>query len=122
MKINRRLCQYLDAVPSSSIDKAVMEKTAQACVIPLDCSWFDLGTWQSIWSASDKDSLGNVVVGRAELIGCDHCLVVNQNKDSEPLRIRGQSYKVIIMTHEGSLCENLNSNDEIEQPRINQIQ
>ncbi len=45
--------------PSDSIDYAVMEKTANATVVPVDCGWSDLGAWSAIWDISDKDADGN---------------------------------------------------------------
>ena len=36
------------ACPSDSIDYAVMEKTANAVVVPADMAWSDLGSWSSV--------------------------------------------------------------------------
>ncbi|MFS7188357.1 mannose-1-phosphate guanylyltransferase/mannose-6-phosphate isomerase [Serratia proteamaculans] len=55
--------------PSDSIDYAVMEKTHDAVVIPIDAGWSDVGSWSSLWDVSDKDLLGNVNVG--EIISID---------------------------------------------------
>ena len=49
--------------PSDSIDYAVMEKTADAVVVPLDAGWSDVGSWSSLHEASDPDACGNVVHG-----------------------------------------------------------
>ncbi|CVG66299.1 Mannose-1-phosphate guanylyltransferase rfbM [Serratia marcescens] len=49
--------------PSDSIDYAVMEKTHDAVVIPIDAGWSDVGSWSSLWEVSKKDHLGNVNVG-----------------------------------------------------------
>lgn len=49
--------------PSISIDHAVMERTEQAAVIPIDVGWSDIGSWQSLWEVSPRDEQGNVVVG-----------------------------------------------------------
>jgi len=49
--------------PSDSIDYAVMEKTSDAVVVPLDAGWNDVGSWTSLWDLGDKDSMNNVVVG-----------------------------------------------------------
>lgn len=46
--------------PAESIDYAVMEKTDNAFVVPLDAGWSDIGSWQSLWQALEKDSNGNV--------------------------------------------------------------
>ncbi len=55
--------------PSDSIDYAVMEKTHDAVVIPIDAGWSDVGSWSSLWGVSKKDHLGNVNVG--EIISID---------------------------------------------------
>lgn len=47
------------ACPSESIDYAVMEKTADAVVVPLDAGWSDVGSWSAIWDVSGKDAAGN---------------------------------------------------------------
>ncbi len=47
------------ASPDNSIDYAVMEKTDRAAVIPVDCDWSDIGSWASLWAASERDSSGN---------------------------------------------------------------
>ncbi|MDC0589898.1 mannose-1-phosphate guanylyltransferase/mannose-6-phosphate isomerase [Porticoccaceae bacterium] len=49
--------------PSESIDYAVMEKTADAVVVPMDAGWSDIGTWSSLWDMSGKDEHGNVIQG-----------------------------------------------------------
>ncbi len=49
--------------PVDSIDYAVMEQTALGAVLPLDCGWSDLGSWQTLYQVSEKDEQGNVCVG-----------------------------------------------------------
>ena len=51
------------ACRSESIDYAVMEKTADAMVVPLDAGWSDVGSWSSLHEAVDGDALGNVARG-----------------------------------------------------------
>lgn len=50
--------------PRISVDFAVMEKTAHACVLPVDYAWSDIGTWDSVAAAAAPDQQGNAVVGR----------------------------------------------------------
>ena len=52
-----------DACPSDSIDYAVMEKTDDAVVVPMDAGWSDIGSWSSLWDISDKDGNGNATYG-----------------------------------------------------------
>ena len=48
---------------SESIDYAVMEKTADAVVVPLDAGWSDVGSWDALHQASSADADGNVFMG-----------------------------------------------------------
>lgn len=49
--------------PSESIDYAVMEKTSDAVVVPMNAGWSDIGSWSSLWDVSEKDIRGNVASG-----------------------------------------------------------
>ncbi|MDF2691114.1 MAG: mannose-phosphate guanylyltransferase/mannose-6-phosphate isomerase [Gammaproteobacteria bacterium] len=49
--------------PDLSIDYAVMEKTQNAVVLPLDTDWSDVGAWSALFDVSDKDSCGNIIEG-----------------------------------------------------------
>jgi mannose-1-phosphate guanylyltransferase/mannose-6-phosphate isomerase len=49
--------------PSDSIDYAVMEKTSDAVVVPLDAGWSDVGSWSALHDACDADRHGNVSRG-----------------------------------------------------------
>ncbi len=51
------------ACPEDSIDYAVMEKTEDAVMVPLDAGWSDIGSWSALWDVSDKDEQGNVHKG-----------------------------------------------------------
>ncbi|MNZ58817.1 Mannose-1-phosphate guanylyltransferase 1 [compost metagenome] len=51
------------ACPEDSIDYAVMEKTADAAMVPLDAGWSDIGSWSALWDVSAKDAEGNVFKG-----------------------------------------------------------
>ena len=51
------------ACPDDSIDYAVMEKTADAVMVPLDAGWSDIGSWSALWDVSPKDTHGNVFKG-----------------------------------------------------------
>jgi mannose-1-phosphate guanylyltransferase len=47
--------------PSISIDYGVMEKVASVDVVPTDCGWSDVGSWQASWELGEKDANNNVV-------------------------------------------------------------
>ncbi|WP_233836245.1 mannose-1-phosphate guanylyltransferase/mannose-6-phosphate isomerase [Paraburkholderia sp. ZP32-5] len=56
--------------PSDSIDYAVMEQLGKrgsnftGVVVPLEAGWSDLGSWDAVWQAMEKDECGNASNGR----------------------------------------------------------
>jgi mannose-1-phosphate guanylyltransferase len=49
--------------PSDSIDYAVMEKTKDSVVVPMNVGWSDIGSWLSLWDINQKDDKGNATYG-----------------------------------------------------------
>lgn len=68
------------ACPDDSIDYAVMEKTQDAVVVPLDAQWSDVGSFSSLWEVADKDADGNVTHGDVLTQGTQNSFVYSQNK------------------------------------------
>ncbi|MFW9515996.1 mannose-1-phosphate guanylyltransferase/mannose-6-phosphate isomerase [Xanthomonas euvesicatoria] len=60
------------ASPSDSIDYAVMEKTADAVVVPLDAGWNDVGSWSSLRDVSKQDAQGNAHHGDVIQLDCQN--------------------------------------------------
>lgn len=95
IRINNKI---FDTCPEESIDYAVMEKTADAVVVPMDAGWNDVGAWSSLWDVSDKDQDGNskkgdvlcidsynnyilAETGLVATVGVEDCIIV-QTKDA----------------------------------------
>lgn len=55
--------EAFQACPDDSIDYAVMEKTHDAVVVPLDAGWSDVGSWSALWEIQPQDEQGNVCRG-----------------------------------------------------------
>jgi len=55
------------AIPSESIDYAVMERCPGSDfpikMVPLDAGWSDLGAWDAVWNVLPKDEEGNAHLG-----------------------------------------------------------
>lgn len=49
--------------PSDSIDYGVMEHTDLSAIVPVDCGWSDMGSWDAFYDNMDKTKDGNVCVG-----------------------------------------------------------
>ena len=60
---------------SESIDYAVMEKTRDAVVLPLDAGWSDVGSWSSLFDALPADEEGNVLQGDVLVHDTHDCYV-----------------------------------------------
>ena len=68
------------ACPDESIDYAVMEKTTDAVVMPLDAGWNDIGAWSSLWEVNEKDKEGNVNFGDSILHKTKNSLIYGGNR------------------------------------------
>lgn len=68
-----------EAIPSESVDYAVMEKCPKTKMdirmVGLDAGWSDLGAWDAVWQQQGKDAAGNVVDGDAIIEDCRGTLV-----------------------------------------------
>ncbi len=68
-----------EAVPSESVDYAVMEKCPgsgiDTRVVQLDAGWNDLGAWEAVWQVLPKDADGNASVGDAMVTDSRNTLV-----------------------------------------------
>lgn len=55
------------AIPSESVDYAVIEKCPGSDfpikMVSLDAGWNDLGAWDAVWQVGNQDAHGNVTVG-----------------------------------------------------------
>jgi mannose-1-phosphate guanylyltransferase / mannose-6-phosphate isomerase len=60
---------------AQSIDYAVMEKTKDAVVLPLDAGWSDVGSWASLCDALPADEDGNVLQGDVLVHDTHDCYV-----------------------------------------------
>ena len=68
------------AVPSDSIDYAVMERAPRRAVVPVNCGWSDIGSWQAISDLYETDGAGNQVQGHAVLIDARDTFVQSEHR------------------------------------------
>ena len=65
---------------SESIDYAVMEKTSQAMLVPLNCHWSDVGSWHALWESLELDDNNNASSGDVILQDCEGCMVHSSHR------------------------------------------
>lgn len=58
-----------------SIDYGIMEKVDNVYVVLSDIGWSDLGTWNSLYTISDKDENANVIDGDVMLYDTRNCII-----------------------------------------------
>lgn len=86
--------------PEDSIDYAVMEKTLDAVVVPIDAGWSDIGSWSSLWDAAEKDVAGNAIAGDAIVVDATNSLV---RTDDKLVALLGLDDVVVISTKDATL-------------------
>jgi mannose-1-phosphate guanylyltransferase/mannose-1-phosphate guanylyltransferase/mannose-6-phosphate isomerase len=77
VRINQ--CDFVQC-PSDSIDYAVMEKSDNVVVIPLDADWSDVGSWSALWEVAEKDSDNNAISGDVIAIDTENSFIHSANK------------------------------------------
>ena len=88
------------ACPDDSIDYAVMEKTSDAVVVPMDAGWNDIGSWTSLWDVSDKDDSGNAAMGDVKLIDTRNSFI---RADERLVALIGLDDVVVVSTKDATL-------------------
>jgi mannose-1-phosphate guanylyltransferase / mannose-6-phosphate isomerase len=61
--------------PRKSIDYAVMEHSELSAVMPLDCGWSDIGSWDALWQVQKTDIDSNVTSGMVEVLDTQSSLI-----------------------------------------------
>jgi mannose-1-phosphate guanylyltransferase len=84
---------YFEQCRSDSIDYAVMEKTNDAVVVPLDAGWSDVGSWNVVADLAPKDKEGNTIIGDVNAINVKNSYI---RSTSQPLRLAGINNAVIV--------------------------
>lgn len=82
------------AIKGESVDYAVMENTARAAMVPAAMAWSDIGNWQALHDALDRDGDGNTARGRAELVDCTNVLV---ESDGPRVSVIGASDLIVVV-------------------------
>lgn len=96
--------------PALSIDRAVMEHTEQAVVIPVDMAWSDLGSFQALRDAADRDQEGNVIAGDVITQGVRNSYL---RAEDRLLAVIGLDDVVVVSTDDAVLVASADRVDEV---------
>lgn len=92
--------ESFSACPNESVDYAVMEKTTDAIVVPLDAGWNDIGSWAALWDVNNKNAAGNAVTGDVFTHNAENCYI---NTDEKLVAAIGVENLVIVNTKDAVL-------------------
>ncbi|WP_410731319.1 mannose-1-phosphate guanylyltransferase/mannose-6-phosphate isomerase, partial [Citrobacter portucalensis] len=101
---------FLDC-PSDSIDYAVMERTSDAVVVPLDAGWSDVGSWSSVWDAIAKNAENNVINGDVISLDTSNSYL---HTESCLLTTIGVHDLIIVCTRDAILVANKNVSQDVK--------
>lgn len=101
------------AAPNDSIDYAVMEKTAHAAVVPVGCGWSDIGSWDALWLAADKDARGNHFEG--DVIALDTKGSLIRSHDRHLVATIGLEDVVVVTTPDATLVARRDASQDVKK-------
>jgi mannose-1-phosphate guanylyltransferase/mannose-6-phosphate isomerase len=100
------------ACPAEAIDRAVMERTADAAVIPAEFEWSDVGSWDALWDLADKDARGNAVRGDVQLQDTRDSLVFGDRRLVATLGVEGL---IIVDTDDAVLVADRSRSQDVRE-------
>jgi mannose-1-phosphate guanylyltransferase len=99
-------------IPANSIDYAVMEKSSNVAVIPSDFGWNDLGSFDSLYDVTEKDSDGNTLCGGLVNVESKNNLIV---KGKRAIAAVGIEDMIIVDTHDAILVAKRGSSQLVKK-------
>ncbi len=105
------------AIPSESVDYAVMEKCPGSKsgfdirMVPLDAGWSDLGAWEAVWQVSEKDASGNASVGDTVVRDSHNTLV---HASSRLVGVVGLDNVIVVETPDAVLVVDRSRSQEVK--------
>ena len=97
---------------SDSVDYAVMEKTRDAVMVPLDAGWNDVGSWAALHEVLPADEHGNVTRGDVLLEDTTGCYV---HADSRLVAALGLHDVVIVETADAVMVAPKNKVQDVKK-------
>jgi mannose-1-phosphate guanylyltransferase/mannose-6-phosphate isomerase len=100
------------AIPSNSIDYAIMERAKDIAMVPAGFRWNDLGSWQSLLDVGPADSKGNVIIGDVVAIDCENSYI---RSDSRLLSAIGMKDVAIVSTSDATFVAPVSHSQHVKK-------
>ena len=98
--------------PSDSIDYAVMEKSGNAAMIPLEAGWSDVGSWAALQDVTPSDERGNALSGDVLVHDCRRAYV---NAESRLVAAVGLEDVIIVENKDSVLVANRHRSQDVKE-------
>ena len=102
--------EAFDAIQGESVDYAVMEQTRVAAMVPVRMGWSDIGNWQALHEARDRDEEGNTVGGRGDLAGCRNVII---ESDGPRVSVIGLENIAVVVDGDEVLVTRLDASQDV---------
>lgn len=97
-------------LPATSVDYGIVERTDRIWTLPVEFSWNDLGTWESVDELLEEDNRGNNCSGDVVTVDTDDSVLVN--RDGPTIGTVGVEDLVVVSTEDALLvCPKSRSQD-----------
>lgn len=67
-------------IPPISFDYAILEKSNQVAMVPLELTWTDVGSWENVYDLLDKDGDQNATKGNVVTFDTTNSLIYAENR------------------------------------------
>lgn len=103
--------QAFESSPSNSIDYALMEKSDNVVVVPLNAQWSDIGSWSALYDIGVKDNKGNVIKGDVSAIDTSNTYI---NAHHHMVATIGVDNLIIVDTPDATLIASRDKAQEVK--------
>ncbi|HLB41644.1 MAG TPA: mannose-1-phosphate guanylyltransferase/mannose-6-phosphate isomerase [Gammaproteobacteria bacterium] len=97
--------------PSDSIDYAVMEKTKNIVLVPLQTMWSDIGSWSALYEIQESNQDGNILIGDVIVEEVKNSYL---RAESRMLAVVGVTDHIIVETSDAVLVAHKDKSQEIK--------
>jgi mannose-1-phosphate guanylyltransferase len=113
-----RLVECYRDLEAVSVDRAVMERSRNLLVLPVDFPWDDLGAWSTLARHLPPDGDGNVVLGRdVHLLDTRGCIIYG---DDRRIEVVGGSDLVVAASGNGVLVSTRGQMADVQRLPVGQ--
>lgn len=100
------------SIEAISIDYAVMEKTIEAALVPINPQWSDVGSWNAVWETSHQNHEGNAVSGDSICVDVRNSYV---STDGPFVGVAGLSDVVVVANQDAVLVTSREKSESVKK-------